>query len=116
MTNRPIHCILPLVIPSTLAFAAMFGCAWPTFAQPTLSSLGSPPAMPAAWLSTSSDLMPQPDPTSHRPLPIPKGAPLTLKDAITIALKYHPLAAQAAAESAAAEEQVDEARSYLALT
>jgi len=39
---------------------------------------------------------------------------LTLKDAITIALKYHPLAAQAAAESGAAEEQVGEARSYLA--
>jgi outer membrane protein TolC len=39
---------------------------------------------------------------------------LTLKDAITIALKYHPLAVQAAAESGAAEEQVGEARSYLA--
>jgi outer membrane protein len=38
---------------------------------------------------------------------------LTLKDAIAIALQYHPLAAQAAAESGAAEEQVGEARSYL---
>lgn len=46
-------------------------------------------------------------------LPLPAGAQLTLKEAIGIALKYHPRAAAAAAESGAAQEQVGEARSYL---
>src|SRR5260370_28519599 len=63
--------------------------------------------------STSPDLTLQRDQTGQAPLPLPTGASLTLKDAIAIALKYHPLAAQAAAESGAAEEQVGEARSYL---
>jgi hypothetical protein len=36
-----------------------------------------------------------------------------LKDAISIALKYHPIVAHAAAESGAAEERVGKARSYL---
>ena len=44
---------------------------------------------------------------------MPAGSQLTLKDAITIALQYHPLAAEAAAESGAAREQVHEAQSYL---
>jgi outer membrane protein TolC len=69
--------------------------------------------IPAASASTRPDQTLQLDQTGQRPLPLPAGAPLTLKDAIAIALKYHPLAAQAAAESGAAEEQVAEARSYL---
>ena len=44
---------------------------------------------------------------------MPAGSQLTLKEAISIALKYHPRAAEAAAESSAAQEQVGEARSYL---
>ena len=46
-------------------------------------------------------------------LPLPAGSQVTLKDAIAIALKYHPRVAAAAAESGAAEEQVGEARSGL---
>jgi outer membrane protein len=46
-------------------------------------------------------------------LPLPHGSSLSLKQAISIALKYHPRAAEAAAESGAAEEQIGEARSYL---
>jgi outer membrane protein len=46
-------------------------------------------------------------------LPLPYGSQLSLKQAISIALKYHPRAAEAAAESGAAEEQIGEARSYL---
>ena len=46
-------------------------------------------------------------------LPLPFGSRLSLKQAISIALKYHPKAAQAAAESGASEEQIGEARSYL---
>jgi hypothetical protein len=46
-------------------------------------------------------------------LPLPTGSRLSLKQAIAIALKYHPKAAQAAAESGAAQERIGEARSYL---
>lgn len=46
-------------------------------------------------------------------LPRPAGAQLSLKEAIAIALKYHPRAAEAAAQTGAARERVGEARSYL---
>jgi outer membrane protein len=46
-------------------------------------------------------------------LPLPAGSLLTLREAIAIALKYHPIAAEAEAEQGAAEEQVGEARAYL---
>jgi outer membrane protein len=46
-------------------------------------------------------------------LPLPAGSHLSLKQAISIALRYHPRAAQAAAESGAAREELGEARSYL---
>ncbi|MGH7839614.1 MAG: TolC family protein [Candidatus Binataceae bacterium] len=46
-------------------------------------------------------------------MPLPAGSQITLREAIAIALKNHPRAAEAAAESDAAEEQVGEARSYL---
>ena len=115
MTNRSILWITRLVIPSTLAFAAVLACAGPASAQvkSTLSSSGATPSMPNPPPSTSPDLTLQIDQTGQRPLPLPTGARLTLKDAIAIALRYHPLAAQAVAESGAAEEQVGEARSYL---
>jgi outer membrane protein len=116
MTNRSILWITRLVIPSTLAFAAILACAGSASAQvdPTLSSSGAAPVLPDPTSpSTSPDLTLRLDQTDQRPLPLPMGARLTLKDAIAIALQYHPLAAQAAAESGAAEEQVGEARSYL---
>jgi outer membrane protein len=116
MTNRSILWITRLVIPSTLAFAAIRAYAGSASAQvnSTLPSPGTAPMMPdPASPSTSPDQTLQLDQTGQRPLPLPTGARLTLKDAIAIALQYHPLAAQAAAESGAAEEQVGEARSYL---
>jgi outer membrane protein TolC len=116
MKNRSILWITRLVIPSTLAFAAFPACAGSASAQvnSTLSSPGAAPVMPdPASPSTSPDQIPQLDQTGQRPLPLRTGARLTLKDAIAIALQYNPLTAQAAAESGAAEERVDEARSYL---
>jgi outer membrane protein len=56
---------------------------------------------------------PSADGSEAASLPMPAGSQLTLKEAISIALKYHPRAAEAAAESSAAQEQVGEARSYL---
>jgi outer membrane protein len=115
MTSHSILWITRLVIPSTL-LAAMLACAGSASAQANSTFL-SPSAAPVmhapASPSTSPDKTLQLYQTGQRPLPIPTGARLTLKDAIAIALQYHPLAAQAAAESGAAEEQVGEARSYL---
>jgi len=116
MTNRSVPWITRLVVPSTLAFAAVLACAGPTSAQvnSTLSSPDAAPVMPnPVSPSTGPDLTLQLDQTGQRPLPLPTGARLTLKDAIAIALQYHPSVAQAAAESGAAEEQVGAARSYL---
>jgi outer membrane protein len=116
MTNRSILWITRLVIHSILGVAAILACAGSACAQvnSTLSSTGGAPVMPyPASSSTTPNQTLQIDQTGQRPLPLPAGARLTLKDAIAIALEYHPLAAQAAAQSGAAEEQVGEARSYL---
>jgi outer membrane protein len=64
----------------------------------------------AATLTLSPNQYANPAPST---LPLPQGSRLSLKQAISIALKYHPRAAQAAAETGAAEEQIGEARSYL---
>jgi outer membrane protein len=59
------------------------------------------------------------DPAAHQlspnaaQLPLPARSRLSLRQAISIALQYHPRAAQASAETAAAQEQIGEARSYL---
>src|SRR5579863_2520581 len=45
--------------------------------------------------------------------PIPVGSQLTLKDAIAIALKYHPRLQEAADDTSAAQQQIGQARSYL---
>jgi outer membrane protein len=45
--------------------------------------------------------------------PIAPGAQLTLKDAIAIALKYHPRLQEAADNTSAAQQQIGQARSYL---
>jgi outer membrane protein len=114
MIGRSILWITRLVMPATLASAAILACAGPVSAQvnSTLSSLA--PVMPEPTSHPPApDLTLQIDQTDQRPLPLPTGARLTLRDAIAIALQYHPLAAQAEAESGAAEEQVGEARSYL---
>ena len=47
------------------------------------------------------------------PLPLPAGARITLKQAVAIAVKYHPRAKEAAAQSGAADERVGEARAFL---
>ncbi len=45
--------------------------------------------------------------------PIPAGSQLTLKEAIRIALKYHPRLQEAADNTSAAQQQIGQARSYL---
>ena len=70
-------------------------------------------ATPKALETQSIDGVPNGSSFATQQLPLPAGSQLTLKDAISIALKYHPRATEAAAESRAAQEQVGEARSYL---
>ncbi len=74
-----------------------------SLAGQTLGATKAPPSSPQASPSTTGTLE----------LPLPAGSQLSLKEAITIALKYHPRVAEAAAETGAAEEQVGEARSAL---
>src|SRR5271170_2986879 len=45
--------------------------------------------------------------------PIAPGSQLTLKDAIAIALKYHPRLQEAEDNTSAAQQQIGQARSYL---
>jgi outer membrane protein TolC len=108
--------MIGMIVSPPMVLAAILVRAAPTLAQrhPILSSSAAMPLVPDIVATSSGpDQTPQIDPMGEPPLPVPRRAPLTLKDAISIALKYHPMSAHAAAESGAAEERVGEARSYL---
>ena len=68
--------------------------------QVTASAAGTPMASAANSASSNG-------------APIPPGSQLTLKEAIQIALKYHPRLQEAADNTSAAQQQIGEARSYL---
>ena len=80
-------------------------------AQATASAPGTPLMPGENWpLGTSSTVNPstrsvaaQSQPTNSTGGPIPPGSQLTLKDAIAIALKYHPRLQEAADNTSAAQ-------------
>jgi len=79
-------------------------------ASPTAPLIGQPQiAASAAGTFTSSPV----DSTGSSGSPIPSGSQLTLKEAIQIALKYHPRLQEAADNTSAAQQQIGQARSYL---
>lgn len=79
-------------------------------ASPTDALSGQPQiAASATGLTTSSTG----NSTNSSGTPIPPGSQLTLKEAILIALKYHPRLQEAADNTSAAQQQIGEARSYL---
>ncbi len=79
-------------------------------ASPTDALIGQPQiAASAAGLPTSSTG----NSTNLSGTPIPPGSQLTLKQAIQIALKYHPRLQEAVDNTSAAQEQIGQARSYL---
>jgi outer membrane protein len=71
------------------------------------------PAAPPQGDSRTTGPNQLPDSGGNSALPLPVGSRLSLKEAIEIALKYHPRVAEAAAETGAAREQIGEALSYL---
>lgn len=105
--------------------------ALPGDAQVAASAPGTPMMPGENWpLGTSSTVNPSPgtsSPASPSTLnrsaqsqpgnlnggPIPPGSQLTLKNAIAIALKYHPRLQEAADNTSAAQQQIGQARSYL---
>src|SRR5271170_7677687 len=79
-------------------------------ASPTEALIGQPQiAASAAGTFTSSPV----NSTNSTGTPIPPGSQLTLKEAIQIALKYHPRLQEAADNTSAAQQQIGQARSYL---
>jgi outer membrane protein len=79
-------------------------------ASPTAGSIGEPQV---AISTIGSPMAPTANPTNSSGAPIPPGSQLTLKEAIQIALKYHPRLQEAADNTSAAQQQIGEARSYL---
>jgi len=72
-------------------------------------SVGMPSAVNPPALGQAA----QSQPTNSNAAPIPPGSQLTLKQAIAIALKYHPRLQEAADNTSAAQQQIGQARSYL---
>jgi len=86
------------------------------------ASAGATPSAPGQkWLvGTPSTINPptlnlatQSVPANSNAGPIPAGSELTLKQAIAIALKYHPRLQEAEDDTRAAQQQIGQARSYL---
>jgi outer membrane protein len=79
-------------------------------ANPTAILVGAPQlaTSPAGTPMTSTASS-----TNPSGAPIPSGSQLTLKEAIQIALKYHPRLQEAADNTSAAQQQIGQARSYL---
>ena len=85
------------------------------------SATGKPVAAGSNWsVGTPSPIKPstpgltaQSQPARSNGGPISPGSELTLKEAISIALKYHPRLQEAADNTSAAQQQIGQARSYL---
>jgi outer membrane protein len=71
------------------------------------------PAMQAATAAASPSATSEPGNVATITPPITPGSELTLKQAIAIALKYHPRLQEARENTNAAQQQIGEARSYL---
>jgi outer membrane protein TolC len=93
--------------------AAVFLAADAALAQPPLSRRSNAPIglRPAAGGAATAEE--EPVSSGEPALPLPAGSPLTLRQAIAIALREHPRMAEAVAEAGAASEATGEARSYL---
>ena len=121
MTNRGLQrasCLLALVLLGTPLLPALAASPVSYGGQQTTSPspVREPGVTPPLWNGLAGTTAHQVAPrlgldAAH--LPLPPASRLSLKQAISIALQYHPRAAEAFAESAAAREQVGEARSYL---
>ena len=84
----------------------------------TIANAASPTAVlvdePQVGASTAGTPLASPaTPTNLTGVPIPPGYQLTLKEAVQIALKYHPRLQEAADNTSAAQQQIGQARSYL---
>ncbi|HZP46182.1 MAG TPA: TolC family protein [Candidatus Binataceae bacterium] len=85
------------------------------FILPSVPWAQSTPTSPANFPeigNPQSDLS-APSFSAEQPLPLPNGSQITLRQAVAIALQFHPIIAEVAAQTSAAEERVGEARSYL---
>jgi outer membrane protein len=72
-------------------------------------SVGTPSTINPSTLNLPT----QSQPANFNAGPIPPGSELTLKQAIAIALKYHPKLQEAEDDTRAAQQQIGQARSYL---
>jgi outer membrane protein len=102
-------CLL-VCLPALAAAADMSAAALPN--QSAAQWSWSAPALPKP-VSPSRQVEELATPLRSVPQPLTPGTNLTLKRAISLALTYHPLLREAAAQSGAAQERVGEARSYL---
>ena len=85
----------------------------PATAMPVTPGKNWSVATPSPINPSTLILTAQSQPTNSSGGPIPPGSELTLKQAIAIALKYHPRLQEAADNTSAAQQQIGQARSYL---
>jgi outer membrane protein len=95
------------LLPGDMQIAASPG------ATPSASGENWPVGTPSTINPSALNLATQSPPANSNAGPIPPGSELTLKQAIAIALKYHPRLQEAADDARAAQQQIGQARSYL---
>jgi outer membrane protein len=107
-TNRIANAAGPMtVLPSDTQIASSAGATQSAAGENW--SVGTPSTINPSTLNLPT----QSQPANFNAGPIPPGSELTLKQAIAIALKYHPRLQEAEDDTRAAQQQIGQARSYL---
>jgi outer membrane protein len=107
-TNRIANAAGPMtVLPSDTQIASSAGATQSAAGENW--SVGTPSTINPSTLNLPT----QSQPANFNAGPIPPGSELTLKQAIAIALKYHPKLQEAEDDTRAAQQQIGQARSYL---
>ena len=107
-TNRIANAAGPMtVLPSDTQIASSAGATQSAAGENW--SVGTPSTINPSTLNLPT----QSQPANINAGPIPPGSELTLKQAIAIALKYHPKLQEAEDDTRAAQQQIGQARSYL---
>ncbi len=113
MAYRRTLALLVCILSLARGYATAAGTGSTFTGQTGTNFLTTIPPLSPVWPASTTLTVPQSSGTTPTAVPISTGSELTLKQAISIALKYHPRIKEAAENTNAATARIGEARSFL---